>query len=356
MYAIESGIVDLLIKHNCVVIPSFGGFIGKKIPSRIDAEKGLVYPPSKQFLFNINLIENDGLLAHYLAAKSILEYQAAENYIAEKVKDWHQDLHAGRPIVIHQLGILQRNANGIVVFTQDEFSNLLLQSYGLKELAFVPSEEEVENVGKIIELFPDKKKRQLWKYAAAACFLPIAFYSFWLPTQTDVFQSKVISLADFNPFNKKQSEVYQNNPPVSITPIISEGENKLNIVQNGKDSIATFVFDEQTSIAVRLEFEEIPAEKKGDNKKIISENQKERKSSLTAMNSAKYNVVVGCFSKISNVEKFVEKLRKDGFDATHVKFGTLFRVLIKSTDSLDVATDLVKQSRQKGYKGWILKK
>ena len=47
------------------------------------------------------------------------------------------------------------------------------------------------------------------RYAAASILLPIAFYSFWIPVKTDVLQSGVISLNDFNPFYKKQKGSYQ---------------------------------------------------------------------------------------------------------------------------------------------------
>jgi cell division protein FtsN len=90
--------------------------------------------------------------------------------------------------------------------------------------------------------------------------------------------------------------------------------------------------------------------------KSISINQLKPRPSLPITNGARFKVVVGCFSKMENVENFKAKLTRDGFDATHEKFGTLFRIVIKSTDSMSVASEMVDISRQKGYKGWILKK
>ncbi|MBM3430707.1 MAG: SPOR domain-containing protein [Bacteroidetes bacterium] len=349
MYSLEAGIVDLLMKHNCVVVPGFGGFIGKKIPAKLDIASGILIPPSKQFLFNINLIENDGLVLHYLAAKSAVDYLSAEKFVDQKIEEWKNDLQHGRSVTIPELGIIQKNVNGTMEFTQDAESNLLLQSFGLKELLFVPLEQGVED--EIINsedhvIVP--KKVNLWKYAAAACFIPIAFYSFWLPTQTNVFQSKVISIDDFNPFKENKSVEYQHKDFIYTNA--QDKSDDMTIVSSEGDSIANFIYDEHTTIPVRVHLKKKIVEKA---KKI---NQFKPSPSLPIANKAKFKVVVGCFSKMENVENFKAKLMRDGFDATHEKFGTLFRVVIKSTDSMSVASEVVEISRHKGYKGWILKK
>ncbi|MFM8241892.1 MAG: hypothetical protein ACKN86_03730, partial [Crocinitomicaceae bacterium] len=295
MYSLEAGIVDLLMKHNCVVVPGFGGFIGKKIPAKLDIASGILIPPSKQFIFNINLIENDGLVLHYLASKSAVDYFSAEKFVGQKIEEWKNDLQHGRSVTIPELGIIQKNVNGTMEFTQDADSNLLLQSFGLKELLFVPLEQGVEE--EIIDsedyvIVP--KKVNLWKYAAAACFIPIAFYSFWLPTQTNVFQSKVISIDDFNPFKENKSVEYQHKDFIYTNT--QEKSDDLTIISSEGDSIANFIYDEQTTIPVRVHL---------NKKKIVEKakkiNQFKPSPSLPIANEVKFKVVVGCFSKMENV-------------------------------------------------------
>ena len=60
---IEKLIGDLLLRHNCVVVPSFGGFVAKQVSAVIDYKTGVMHPPKKSLLFNKQLINNDGLLA-----------------------------------------------------------------------------------------------------------------------------------------------------------------------------------------------------------------------------------------------------------------------------------------------------
>ena len=40
MTNLDSILFDLLVHHNCVIIPEFGGFIAKRVSSQIDFEKG----------------------------------------------------------------------------------------------------------------------------------------------------------------------------------------------------------------------------------------------------------------------------------------------------------------------------
>ena len=84
-----------------------------------------------------------------------------------------------------------------IFFEQDNFSNILLSSYGLKEvtlskdiktktvlenkrlyhpkLPFLPKRKNKENQ-LVIESSTNQNK--VWRYIAAACLLPITFYSF----------------------------------------------------------------------------------------------------------------------------------------------------------------------------------
>ena len=130
-------------------------------------------------------------------------------------------------------------------FEQDRFYNLLLESFGLSsvhfvsvadaqaqeshqailhvvkaveieqkhtapssEPSFVLSEEPIVPVLEVVQegqvqqpVLSIKKKSNTWRYVAAACLLPVAFYSFWIPVKTDVLESGVVSLSDFNPFH-----------------------------------------------------------------------------------------------------------------------------------------------------------
>jgi hypothetical protein len=62
MYSITRHIEYLVSRHDCVVVPGWGAFIAQYEPARIDAESGLIVPPSRAISFNQSVMHNDGLL------------------------------------------------------------------------------------------------------------------------------------------------------------------------------------------------------------------------------------------------------------------------------------------------------
>ncbi|MEY3200216.1 MAG: hypothetical protein RJA13_2174, partial [Bacteroidota bacterium] len=58
MVSVEQLIGDLLVRHNCVIIPAFGGFVAKQTSASIDYKNGIMTPPRKSLLFNRQLINN----------------------------------------------------------------------------------------------------------------------------------------------------------------------------------------------------------------------------------------------------------------------------------------------------------
>ena len=74
MQDIQKYVVELLFKHDCVIIPNLGGFVAQYKSAALDEVTGFFSPPSKQILFNINLKNNDGLLANEIAQRKQITY------------------------------------------------------------------------------------------------------------------------------------------------------------------------------------------------------------------------------------------------------------------------------------------
>jgi len=236
---IEELIGDLLLRHNCVVIPTFGGFVAGQTSATFDANKGVVLPPRKSLLFNKQLINNDGLLVAAYAKEAQLSYDDAFVSMQDQVSSWQRKLAKGERVTIERVGFLFLDSEKNIGFEQDRFNNLLLSSFGLGKVHFV-TEEDIqwvvqENSGRasipnetietpIIPLVQEQgvetdsekltpiipiQRSKAWKYvAAAAVFLPICFYSYWIPVRTPVLESGMISIQDFNPFHSKEQSHY----------------------------------------------------------------------------------------------------------------------------------------------------
>ena len=59
MLNLSRHIESLLLDHNCVIIPGFGGFITQYTSARYIKEEGIFLPPYRNIIFNKELVLND---------------------------------------------------------------------------------------------------------------------------------------------------------------------------------------------------------------------------------------------------------------------------------------------------------
>ncbi|HOV10986.1 MAG TPA: SPOR domain-containing protein [Bacteroidales bacterium] len=124
-------ISELLLQHDCVIVPGFGGFIATHVPAHIQPVINNFSPPKKDILFNSALKHNDGLLADYIAQKENISFAAALGMIEIFVEQSLQQLkYQGKLDILH-VGTIFRDANNFYNFQQDAEQNMLLSSFGL---------------------------------------------------------------------------------------------------------------------------------------------------------------------------------------------------------------------------------
>jgi hypothetical protein len=349
MYSVEEIICQLLLRHSCVVIPSFGGFVAQSVAASIDKENGIIHPPSKHLLFNKNLINNDGLLTAEFATFNRINYNDSLTQIDLFTGNLKSELNAGKKIELPKIGTFHLDSEKNICFEQNRYFNFLLNAYGLSNVQFVPtlavqklvdgkaeiSAPTIEIETPIIELNTPKKSLKVIKYvAAAACFLPIAFYSFWIPVKTDVLNSGIISINDFNPFYKSEKGLY------------SPSKADLESIKFEDVSYTPTPYSEPVS--TEIEPTEIVT---------TSENISNSNPSFSVKSSNKrqtFEYIVGCFSSNVNAVNLVNTLKNKGFDATIISGGNLTRVSIGSASNPKALDSLIQLSNSKGYQGWIL--
>lgn len=382
---------DLLIQHNCVIIPSFGGFVAKRVGAKVDFQSGRMLPPSKSILFNVQLIQNDGLLINEMARKNAISFDEAKQQLKLEVAEWEQNLQDGKRIEIEKVGTLHLDTEKNVCFEQDRFTNLLMESFGLSTVNFLVKEyiqkieEKVAEETPVIPLEPvissdfdlvedekvvavqpvetetseteialPKNKRKIWKYAAAACLLPVAFYSVWIPTQTQFLESGLISSKDFNPFYQQKTGKYSSKdiilPEVDKFEIPSFSE-QITSVRNSKVEAFPFQFDEDTYILVRTE--NVPEVKEKTEKNNTEKTEIKIDSPSKKENS--YEFIVGCFSQKTNALKLVQELQSKDLEGriVDIKNG-LHRVSAGGGKSSQEIQQTKLKVSELGYSGWIL--
>lgn len=356
MITIEEILSELLLHHSCVIIPKFGGFVAKQTSAKIDLERNLVIPPSKHLLFNKHLIANDGLLINELATKTNCSFQDSESRISLFVEDINLKLKNSKQYQLPKIGVFHLDSEGNINFEQDRYFNFLLNAYGLTSVQFVSKiqvekiEVEKETDTPIIPI--ERVKNNFWKYAAAACVLPIAFYSIWIPTKTDVLESGLISHRDFNPFYKQEVGSYKKKPLISS----EETQSKVfeeKVTQEPNSYFADFQLDANETLTIRMDHKSAaePSPVEESNSQSL---EKEVESQISN-NSKKYQYVLGCFANPTNASNFYNKLKTAGFEVNQSSAGSLFRISIGSTNNMDSLQETISKANNLGYQGWILK-
>lgn len=402
---IEELIGDLLLRHNCVVIPTFGGFVAGQTSAVFDTEKGSIHPPRKSLLFNKQLTNNDGLLIAAYAHATKKSYEESTNYIQRQIQHWHHKLDAGERISIDRVGFIFLDSERNLAFEQDRFHNLLLASYGLGKVHFVSQEDiqliaqqelftlsgepliEKEQPTPIITLenLDEEKKddsgeknpirslntKKLWKYVAAAVLLPICFYTYWIPMKTKVLESGIISIQDFNPFHTSTEGTYKKESlDLRITQKIGESELDQILKSLPKD-VEVFSYPVDCDLYVPVKIKEHISPKTTVNTTKTSGNTSPvppkplptpTKTSINSTVNSNTSttktghLIVGCFSTEQNAKKLISELKLKGFNAyiVDVKNG-LHRVSACKSASDTALNNAKNKLSPLQISGWILR-
>jgi hypothetical protein len=172
-------IPDLLYKHNCVILPGFGGFIANFKASEHQEERFLVSPARKIIAFNQSLVENDGLLISALAKSKKISYAEAENELVAYIGFIQSRLDKYKNFEFKNVGTFYLNSEKNLLFVPYQGLNFLQKSFGLPDVKVKPLFDELPvrtpkgTKPKVVRL---KKERatsgvSLFKVAAAAIII-----------------------------------------------------------------------------------------------------------------------------------------------------------------------------------------
>ncbi len=370
MHGIESYIKLLLYTQECVIIPDFGGFVTQHKPAYLDKKTHIIYPPSKHVGFNRKLRGNDGLLAHEICMQEGIGFPEAMQRVKQWVNDCHECIQRTKRLEISGLGVFYLEAERIQFRTENR-NGFLDSSFGLVPVHLTPAlqkavpiqeeqkvveqvaqsesnhvttvipihgkSEVIEEKGKTeptIKEKPTRRRTALRILAAASVAIPIGFYAYWIPVQTDVLKTGKISLADLNPFSSTQETSggkYQ------------QRNQELNLISDFK----------KEEIAVQNGYAEIDL---GDNQTIAIA-VTPIKTPESTLNKGPFYAVTGCFSNKSNAERFLLEQLEKGLNATQIDVhGGLTRVGLGGFATASEARQAVANAQAAGYQAWILKK
>lgn len=315
MIDITSHIRELLFKHDCVILPSFGGFIGNYRPAQIDKATNTFSPPVKAISFNRNLVHNDGLLIGKISAEKKIGYADSKRIVDDYIDGVKQRLEKGERVAFDRIGYFQTNNEGNIEFEPDRDTNFLLDSYGFTSFRREPL-MSYELTGRTamrdMNSVRSSNRKMAWRAVIAVPFIAAMIL---VPLKTDLLRSRA-SLNPINGIELSDSELVERN-----TIVVQE--------EASKNSGMEIVSGEPESIINTLQ----------DN---ISE---------------KYYIVAGSFKSHENAMRMVEEAGSRGYAAELSENDNgFYRVLLNSYSTKEDALKLLDKVRSDYSDCWILRK
>ena len=150
---LERHIEILLLDNDCVIVPGLGGFTAHHVEARYDESDDVFLPPLRTLGFNPLLKINDSLLAQSYVEAYDISYPEALRRIEGEVEELRQQLANDGYYEMTDIGVLEINEDGNMVFTPCEAGILTpglygLSSFEMQPLAVEAPEETSANVHK----------------------------------------------------------------------------------------------------------------------------------------------------------------------------------------------------------------
>ena len=139
MLRIITHIERLLLTHDCVILPKFGGFVLQILPATYEEEEHSFRPMRKEVMFNVTLQHTDGLLSESYMQTYGVDYRKAQL----------------------MFGTFSIGEEGQTIFTPGDSGVFNADSYGLSSFHF-PVLRSLEEEREEVALLTGKKKKDVF--------------------------------------------------------------------------------------------------------------------------------------------------------------------------------------------------
>ena len=371
---------ELLLKHDCVIVPGFGAFIGNYFPSRTDRKEGLFEPPSRKITFNRHLTGNDGLLIGHVSSVMGIGYAAAREIVSEWSEDLRRKIMSDKPVTIDMLGTFTLNYERAIVFEPDLSVNYLLSSYGLSAYYRQPvsgfdiRKKALERRSEPVVSQPSMRSL----LARAAVIGPILIALALVPFNDKIFKSN-IEESNLNPlaraeleYNREQIDAERQSSAIEY-PIPGDLAGETETVPEAAPATdpeaaqseateSTPSESARTQVLQPAATVQTPAAKPASTSQTsgvqpaVTSQAPARRTAAVVVEEYRYLVIIGSFQGEENALTMVEKLRRQGFDP-EVAGGPdgYLRVSAQSFPTLDEAKVVLEKLRREYSGAWVYK-
>ncbi len=334
-------IEKLLLEHECVVVPDFGGFITNHVNASMEEdEKCLLHPPYRTIRFNQALRANDGLLIQSYMTAFDVSYPVAWKQLKLEVDEVRDELDLRGEYLLGSLGLLRMdltrhvhlitNPSGIVTPWLYGLTDFQLESVEALEyrreieasmaqtsiLPVVPAEEESEADERTLVVRLHRRWIDIAISAAAAVvlFFLFSYPAMKQPGETETYTASPVAAVQSD---KNESRHVAEQPPVKKT---------------------------MEQVAAADVVSESASAKQDDVAKIVS--------------VPSYTIVLASYVTQANAEAYVKGLADAGFpDARFAMTGKVSRVLYATFTDEATASDALRNLRAQSNEfaeAWVM--
>ena len=312
----------MFLDYDCVIIPGLGGFVCNGRSAWYDEENEEMVPPSRDVIFNPNLIHNDGLLAQEIMRARDLSYSEAMKHVEEEASFMVRQLTEGKPVEIARVGRLYSGDDGVTRFLPDSELVRVLSSFGH---ARIPLSKLVEKKEKKVVPIHSPLVVKIAR-AAAVIALPIVLGGAWILSDSSNSSTLLSVLPTFD------------TEAIVSTFMPSEGSALFN------------TSNEEITETIEIEYatEEVDL--------LLSENKEEEEETLAIQMN--FLIIGGAFSIEENALNLAETLKLEGFTPTHhyQNHNNLNLVALGEFETESSAREALKEARKKGRTASWLKR
>jgi hypothetical protein len=300
MLRIISHIERLLLVHDCVIVPKFGGFVLQSIPAQ-QVEMYTFRPSRKELRFNVTLQHNDGLLSESYMQMYAVNYTQAQLMLEEDVAEMKGKLYLYKKISMGALGSFRIGEEGQLIFQPSSTDLFSVETYGLPTFYFptLASLETKKCEEETLLMAPEDKKD-----------------IFYIPVSRKLIRAVVASAASValfllvsTPVKDVNKEVYTASfvPTEVVLPVMDKAN-----ISVEKD---TFIVDDKVEVKKNIVAREVKKEtpmpvsaKKLTVKTSTKKNVSTKKEIVNQSKPKIYHIVIASFPNESQADEFVAKV------------------------------------------------
>lgn len=354
MISLARHIELLLLEHDCVIVPSLGGFIANHAEARYSGgEDSLFLPPFRTIGFNQQLQVNDGLLVQSYMVAYDASYPSAQLQMEKDIEKMMIELELKGEYTLEHIGTFKKGLNQNITFIAQETGLLTPSLYGLssfemQSLRKVIKAREIEMALKTattpIPLTPladnDKKQNKTKKrskdiiirinrhwldFSISAAAAILLFFCISYPTLRTISNETDTVMAAFYPINSmvNQSPVTMTEEPSvqKTEPLVVEKEQAQPIAEKASETEPTKTIEKKVE-------------------------------------APRFAIVLASYVSEHNANIFIEHLAKAGFkEGRYVKTGKVSRILYSGYPNETEAQSALQALRKECADfsdGWIL--